>query len=190
MPKETPLIGGHYYHIYNRGNNGENLFIEARNYAYFLNLYTHYIHPVADTYAYCLMRNHFHLLIRLHEDKDSPLHSRAFADFFSTYTKAINHAYHRTGSLFEKPFKRIIVDSDSYFIHLISYIHRNPQKHGFTTDFRTYPYSSYHTIQAQKNSRLQHAQVLAWFGDLQAFENYHLNCNELAIGHLIENDLD
>jgi len=44
--------------IYNRGNNRENLFIEERNYHYFFKLYTHYIYPIADTYAYCPMRNH------------------------------------------------------------------------------------------------------------------------------------
>lgn len=64
MSKEIPLLSGQYYHIYNRGNNGENLFREERNYAYFFKLYIHYIYPIADTYAYCLMRNHFHLLVR------------------------------------------------------------------------------------------------------------------------------
>jgi putative transposase len=194
MLREIPLIGGYYYHIYNRGNNGENLFIEERNYQYFFALYTRYIFPIADTYAYCLMKNHFHLLVRLHEDKDenkdwqSLLFSKAFSNLFSTYTKAINHTYHRTGSLFEKPFKRILVDSDSYLIHLISYIHHNPQKHSFTNDFRTYPYSSYQTIQQQKKSRLDSKQVIAWFGNLQTFENQ--NVDEPTIRHLIEDDFD
>ena len=56
---------GAYYHIYNRGNNRENLLIEKRNYLYFLSLYAKHIEPVAATYAYCLLRNHFHLLIRV-----------------------------------------------------------------------------------------------------------------------------
>ncbi len=62
-----PLIPGSYYHIYNRGNNGENIFHEERNYRYFLQLYLKYIFPVADTYAYCLLLNHFHLLVRIRE---------------------------------------------------------------------------------------------------------------------------
>ena len=60
-----PLHPGVFYHIYNRGNNGEDLFIEARNYPYFLALYAKYVEPVAETFAYCLMKNHFHLLVRI-----------------------------------------------------------------------------------------------------------------------------
>jgi REP element-mobilizing transposase RayT len=60
-----PLIPGCYYHIYNRGNNGENIFREERNYRYFLQLYVKYIVPIAVTYAYCLLANHFHLLVRI-----------------------------------------------------------------------------------------------------------------------------
>lgn len=56
---EPPLFPGHYYHIYNRGNNGEDIFLEARNYDYFLNLYQKYISPIAETFAYCLLKNHF-----------------------------------------------------------------------------------------------------------------------------------
>jgi len=152
MSTQIPLISEYFYHIYNRGNNGENLFIEERNYYYFFKLYTHYIYPIADTYAYCLMPNHFHLLVRIKPQLEQNTYHQAFSNLFSTYTKAINKKYQRTGSLFEKPFKRIHVDSDHYFIALIRYIHQNPQKHGFTNNFRTYPFSSYQTIYQQKKS--------------------------------------
>lgn len=65
MTSPAALQYGQYYHIYNRGNNQENLFREERNYRYFLKLYASYIEPIADTYAYCLLRNHFHLLVRI-----------------------------------------------------------------------------------------------------------------------------
>ena len=61
----SPLQPGVYYHIYNRGNNGEDLFREDRNNLYFLKLYEKYIHPIAEPYAYCLLKNHFHLLVRI-----------------------------------------------------------------------------------------------------------------------------
>ena len=64
MSSPSPLELGKYYHIYNRGNNGESIFLEDRNYTYFLQLYIKYIEPIALTYAYCLLRNHFHFLIR------------------------------------------------------------------------------------------------------------------------------
>ncbi len=62
MSKETPLLPGYYYHVYNRGNNGEDLLIEARNYHYFFELYSRHVFPIAETYAYFLMKNHFHLV--------------------------------------------------------------------------------------------------------------------------------
>ena len=52
-------------HIYNRGNNRENLFKEAKNYPYFLKLYSKHVERVASTFAYCLLRNHFHFFVRI-----------------------------------------------------------------------------------------------------------------------------
>ncbi|SFF48467.1 transposase [Sunxiuqinia elliptica] len=60
-----PLEHNHFYHIYNRGINSCNLFQENTNYEYFLSLYARYISPVANTYAWVLMRNHFHLLVKI-----------------------------------------------------------------------------------------------------------------------------
>jgi len=65
MQTVIPLQPGQYYHIYNRGVNRTNIFVEERNYVYFLKLYAKHISPVAETFAYCLLRNHFHLLVRI-----------------------------------------------------------------------------------------------------------------------------
>jgi len=191
-----PLIPGRYYHIYNRGNNGENIFREERNYRYFLQLYAQYIHLIAETYAYCLMVNHFHLLLRIREAQDCQSSedwqsyvSLQFRNFFSTYTKAMNKAYKRTGSLFEKPFKRKLVDNESYFISLIAYIHRNPQTHGFIDDFRQWPWSSYGVVLSQKPTKVQRDDVLGWFGGRSAFEDGHiLEIDEKLIEPLILDD--
>ena len=64
---QIPLEAHKVYHIYNRGINGTNIFYEERNYAYFLEKYAHYLHNWVDTFAYCLLKNHFHLLIRVKE---------------------------------------------------------------------------------------------------------------------------
>ena len=72
MTTPPPLLYDQYYHIFNRGNNRENIFIEERNYHYFLELYAHHIAPVAETYAYCLLRNHFHLLVRIKSEARNP----------------------------------------------------------------------------------------------------------------------
>lgn len=67
MASLEPIEFGHYYHIYNRGNNGDIIFFEDKNYTYFLSLYLKYIHPIADTFCWCLLKNHFHFLIRIKE---------------------------------------------------------------------------------------------------------------------------
>ena len=70
MPSPPPLSHDCYYHIYNRGNNRETLFKEERNYRDFLKLYAKHIEPIADTFAYCLLPNHFHLLVRIKGEEE------------------------------------------------------------------------------------------------------------------------
>lgn len=202
MTNPTPLHPGHYYHIYNRGNNRENIFIEDRNYRYFLTLYAQYILPIAITYAYCLLKNHFHFLIRLRTYEEQKTWqvsetcqvsevftpkdpSRQFSHLFNSYTKAINKAYGRTGSLFAKPFRRKLVQSDAYFFQLIPYINRNAQHHGLVDDFRDWKYGSYHTILSSQPTQLARADVLDLFGGLAAFTEAHVRGRYDEIEHLI-----
>ena len=70
MTSPSPLLYEPYYHIYNRGVNRENIFIEERNYVYFLGLYAKYIEPVAETFSYCLLRNHFHALVKVKSEEE------------------------------------------------------------------------------------------------------------------------
>ena len=199
MKTTVPLQPGRYYHIYNRGNNREDLFREERNYSYFLQLYARHVYPIADTFAYCLMRNHFHLLVRIKETSQvsetcEVLTPRAisqhFSNLFNAYTKAINKAYGRTGSLFEERFGRIEVASDRYFLQLIFYIHFNPQKHGFVDDFREWAWSSYHTLRAAGDTKLCRAEVLEWFDGEPRFNEFHRGIvDEKAMSPLIDEDL-
>jgi REP element-mobilizing transposase RayT len=202
MQHLTPLLPGHTYHIFTRGNNRENLFREERNYQYFLALYTKHICPIADTFAYCLMRNHLHLLIRISEtagtleqtspgkmDMQTSVATHAFSNLLNAYAKAINKAYGRTGRLFEEHFGRIEVDSDSYFTSLIFYIHFNPQKHGFVSDFRIWPWSSYGALISSKPTHLCRAMVLEWFGGVTRLSEFHAGVvDERAINTCIEDD--
>lgn len=192
----APLQPGMYYHIYNRGNNRENLFLEKRNYPYFLTLYAKHIEPIADTYAYCLLRNHFHLSMRIKTEEEfiktslktsrvletrevlsevskkyNP--SQNFSNLFNAYAKAINKGYGRTGSLFEERFGRIPVTNDSYFTTLIFYIHFNPQKHGFVDDFRDWEWSSYPALVGSGHTKLKRDEVLNIFDGIKGFEAFH-----------------
>ncbi len=204
MKSVEPLQPGRYYHIFNRGNNREDLFREERNYAYFLQLYAKYIHPIADTCAYCLMRNHFHVLLKIREVErktsqvsqtcevlDTPRVSQHFSNFFNAYSKAINKAYARTGSLFEERFGRIEVTSERYFAQLVFYIHFNPQKHGFVDDFREWPWSSYHSLYAIGETKLDRDKVLNWFGGSAQYKALHQGLvEEKTISALIAEDFE
>lgn len=70
MTSPSPLLYDTYYHIYNRGNNRENIFIQERNYDYFMRLYEKHISPIADTFAYSLLRNHFHVSLRTKSEEE------------------------------------------------------------------------------------------------------------------------
>jgi len=208
MTSPSPLKPGVYYHIFNRGTNRENVFIEERNYRYFLQLYLKYIEPVAETFAFCLLKNHFHLLVRMKEIEDlqdpkglqRPLGSVAFSNFFNAYAKAINKAYGRTGSLFQHPFGRIPVLTQSYLMQLVRYIHFNPQKHGLIDDFREWPWSSYHsfvqteTLKVSETFRVltvQRDNVLSWFDDTRGFIAAHqLPIDEKVLAPLTPEDFD
>ena len=196
--KNQPLEPNIIYHVYNRGNNGERIFIEERNYEYFMQLYDKYISPIADTFAYCLMPNHFHFLIRIKENQErgsfeeprssDPI-SKQFATFFGTYSKAINKAYSRTGRLFEDRFKRKPVTNDRYFRTLVTYIHQNPQRHGLIDDFRDWPYSSFGALASHKQTKLAKDEVLDWFDNREGFLDFHQYTTDLkSIQSLIGGD--
>lgn len=199
MTSPSPLLYDTYYHIYNRGNNGENIFIQERNYEHFMNLYFKYVDPIAETFAYCLLRNHFHVSLKTKTEEEivetlkvstgkdpkglkrplgsdglgSAYLSKKFSDFFNAYAKAINKAYDRTGSLFQHPFGRVPITTDRQFWNVIAYIHQNPQKHKFVKDFRDWKWSSYGILIAEKPTKLKRDTVLEWFGGKESYLELH-----------------
>jgi putative transposase len=188
-----PLLHGKYYHIYNRGINGCDLFTEKSNFEYFLNLYDKYLTPVADTSAWVLMKNHFHFLVKIREEDRTllgvskalsgvpnperadkkPLSSRQFSHLFNAYAQAFNKLNHRTGSLFEHPFKRKLIEDTEYFKAVVVYIHNNPVHHGFTQHAMDYPWSSYLTCVSVKPTHIQREAVIGWFNSMAEFKTLH-----------------
>ena len=188
--KTRPLKHGRLYHIYNRGVNREILFKEERNYEHFLRLVRRHIHPIADIYAYCLLRNHFHLLVRIrmkNEIRRSAVEpfwrlppASLFGNCFNAYAKAINTAYRRTGCLFERPFKRKLVHSPDYFRQLVVYIHRNPQKHGLVSSFIDWPHSSFTRFENGSDPLIECSTVMTAFSGLNAFKGAHSDESSVA----------
>ncbi len=188
MEQKQPILHGNYYHIYNRGNNGIDVFLDNDSYYYFLRLYAKYVEPVAETFAWCLLKNHFHLLVRIknkNEIDESQLTynttekpkvidpSRQFSHLLNAYTQAINKRHNRTGSLFETTFERKLVTNEKYLQQLIFYIHNNPVHHGFVKQMSLYPWSSYDTVTSDKPTKLMRAEVIELFSDLENFVYFH-----------------
>jgi len=177
MHKET-FEAGHYYHIYNRGNNKEDIFMENKNYNFFLFRLKKYILPIADVYAYCLLKNHFHIVLRIKSEGDLPgtfknkIHL-PFSNFFTAYAKSINTAYGRTGSLFQEHLQRSKIEKDEYLKQVILYVHLNPVKHKFTNDFKTYIFSSYKTFLSDKPTSIDREYILELFEGKENFEFCH-----------------
>lgn len=137
------------YHIYNRGNNKEVIFFDDENYLFFLQKIKKELSPYCKVLAYCLMPNHFHLMVyttqkgcSFLDEETRPTTSsgqtstkmqvltRKIGTLLSSYTRAINKKYNRTGSLFQQKTKaKCLLDKDEHYPRVcFHYIHQNPLK--------------------------------------------------------------
>ena len=182
------LESDNYYHIYNRANGREKLFVNDTNYNFFLKQYEFYISPIADTFAYCLMPNHFHFLVKIKSEEElrslsgfqtltgigvSKKLSQQFSHFFNSYTQAFNKQQNRKGGLFSRAFNRKRITSEGYLKNTINYIHQNPITHGYTKELDTWKFSSYNSFLSNKSTRIQKQEAFGLFHDKQNFIDYH-----------------
>lgn len=174
-----PILADKYYHIYNRGNNFEETFKDAKDYYLFLWLIKKHLSSICEIYAYALLPNHFHLLIKTTKE----LREREFGKYYATmminYTKFINTREGRSGSLFLNPFKRILIESDDYIKRLVFYIHFNPQKHGLTNHYQNYRFSSFKAFQTELDTLISKKDVFEIFGSKLNFNDFHTYLEEL-----------
>lgn len=183
-----PLLPGHYYHIYNHAVGNDNLFREPQNYYYFLDKFKQFLEGWVTVYTFCLLPNHFHLLVKTNEMKHSEMNpmiskninklysdmvSKQFNRLFKSYSQSINKFYSRRGSLFMQNFKRIEVETDDYFVALVLYIHFNPINHGLTKYLEDWEFSSYSEILYPEPGNISCNKVLDWFGNKDTFELLH-----------------
>jgi putative transposase len=176
------------FHVYNHANGTENVFRCDANYLYFLNKYREFIYPIAETYCYCLMPNHFHLLIKIRSEEKLAKYahlnkknievltkfiSQIFSNFFNCYAKSFNEMFNRKGSLFIRPFKRKKINSDEYLTRIIHYIHYNAVHHGFVKKIDDWPYNSYQSILSDRPTMLERESILKWFGGIDEFIKFH-----------------
>ena len=155
------------YHVYNRGVEKREIFIDEQDYAVFLHLIKYYLSPTeptnnhpllefqtftivrprplinlekeVDLISYCLMPNHFHLIIKQHSIDGV---SKLLLKVATTYAMYFNKRYKRVGYLFQGPYRAVLIENESYLLHLSRYIHLNPIELTGGTPVN-YPYSSY-----------------------------------------------
>ena len=180
------------YRIYNRANGNERLFVSEENYRYFLQKYREYIYPIAHTFCYCLMPNHFHFLVRIKSQREieasinknlqgfgnlegftTAFVSQQFSNFFNAYSKAFNKQNNRKGSLFMHTFKRKKITDTRYLRKLVHYIHHNPIEADLCEKPQEWKFSSYGALLHNAPTLLQKEEVLEWFGDKENFIAVH-----------------
>jgi len=159
-----------YYHIYNKGINGCLIFENDEHKGFYLKQLAKYLLGKISIFGYCLMDNHFHLVIRLNDEEK--IVTQAFSNFFNSYVKAFNKDIDRTGSLFEKHFKRIKLNDENYLKQLIIYVHLNPKYH-LDLKFEDYKYSSYQAFISNKETKIEREEVLRLFGGIENFVFCH-----------------
>jgi REP element-mobilizing transposase RayT len=164
---------GAFYHVIHRGNAGEDIFKSIRDREKFLE----YLQAAVERYGlrihtYCLMTNHYHLLV---ETPEANL-SRAIKWVNVSYASYFNRKRQRHGHLFQGRYKAILVDADEYLKQLSRYIHLNPVRAGMVTELSTYPFSSYPALigQVKAPNWLESTWLLSLFGKSRrnAAKNY------------------
>ncbi|MDQ6961092.1 MAG: transposase [Mariprofundaceae bacterium] len=162
MPRMSRIyLSGSLYHIVLRANANESLFQCVDDSQYFMHLLEEGIERFGHTiYAYCFMKDHVHLLIRMHKE---PL-SRIIHNLTSRYTRNFNRQHQRQGHLFHGRFKAILCDEEDYLYELIRYIHMNPVRQGIASNPDKFLWSSHRTYTGKKElAWLPKQEVLQYF---------------------------
>jgi len=182
-----PFEPMHFYHLYSHAVGAEQLFRTEENYHYFMQRYAAYVPPVAATYAFCLMPNHFHFLIQIRPADDlaqffgkvapdgiwTQRIGQQIGSWLNAYAKAYNRRYQRRGRLFVEGVRRKRVTNERYLYKLVHYIHTNPVHHGFVSDPDDWPFSSYQRLSNDPPAYLEAEIVLGWFGGPVGFRAAH-----------------
>lgn len=168
-----------YYHLYNRGWNRTEIFREDGDYEYFEWLLARHLSPdpVKDTkgrefrhlredvdlVAYCLMPNHFHMLIYQRDDHTI---AQLMSSVLTAYTMYFNRKYTRRGSLFESTYKAVPILEDAQLIHITRYIHLNH------SSYRTWPYSSYKDYLRIPREWIEPKNILELFDSKEKYKEF------------------
>ncbi|GAB4112575.1 MAG: hypothetical protein Kow00103_02290 [Candidatus Caldatribacteriota bacterium] len=180
MPRAARIIScTGIYHIIIRGINQQNIFSSDNDYKKFLHILSKCCRKSAcEIYAYCLMSNHIHLLLKEGLEPLATIMKKIGTSYVSYY----NWQYNRKGHLFQDRYKSEPVEDETYFLTVLRYIHQNPKKAGITENLDSYPWSSYLEY-LEKGTLINTTFSLKIFHQdqdraIQGFINFHNQANE------------
>lgn len=199
MPyRTTPLINDQIYHIFNRGVEKRNIYTDRREYLRFQEIIKYYQQTdpqvkfsqadseqkenlsdkkLVEVIAYCLMPNHFHLLLKQINDNGVSIFIRRLID---SYTRYFNTKNERVGPLLQGPFKAVRIESDEQLIHVTRYIHLNPLVGYLVKDLRDYEWSSYLCYLELNNNKLCQRETVEKLISLKNYERFVLDHADYA----------
>lgn len=161
---------GAFYHITSRGNAKQNIFKTKNDFIDFLNILNENIERYNwKCYAYCLMSNHYHLLIKTLD----PNLSQGMRQLNGIYTQKFNYKHKTVGHLFQGRYKAILIDEEKYFYELVRYIVLNPVRANMVKIPGNYPWSSHREMLANNEyGIIDREDVLNRFDGVQEYEKY------------------
>lgn len=196
MPYQQAVFANQQiYHVFNRGVEKRITFVDKRDYLRFLDTINHYRiktpltrfsfknrpvlnskktdeTPLIELLCYCLMPNHFHLLIRQVENNGI---THFMSQLSNSYTKYFNTKHKRVGPLFQGSFKAVRIENDEQLLHVSRYIHLNPLIDYIVKDLRTYPYSSYPEYLGLSKGFCKKEDILGQFSKRFSYESFVLD---------------
>lgn len=198
--RQTIFANQQIYHVFNRGVEKRTTFLDKKDYQRFLETMNYYQiknppvrfsykdrpamintakngSPLVEILSFCLMPNHFHLLLRQVEEKGITIFLNKLSN---SYTRYFNTRNHRLGPLFQGTFKTARVEDDEQLLHVSRYIHLNPLVSYLTKDLRMYPYSSYKEFLGLAKGFCQKKTVLDFFESPAHYETFVLNQADYA----------
>lgn len=210
------FIPGRFYHVYNRGVAKGEIFLDERDYLVFLRFLKEYLLPedhddlrilqginprripmnccgMVELHTFCLMPNHFHLLIKLLTVEGMTRFMKALG---TNYAMTFNQRYERVGPLFQGVYKSVMIETEAQLLHLSRYIHRNPRKLlARDQPLQGYSYSSYlNYLGMVRQDWLKTEEILGYFaaknprGDYERFVNEVEENGGLVADLVIEDD--
>ena len=154
-------FAGAVYHLTSRGDGRSDIYFEDADRTRFLSLLGE--RHNWQCYAYCLMTNHYHLVV---ETGDASL-SKGMRQLNGVYTQMVNRHHHRVGHVFQGRYKAVLVDKDSYLVEVVRYVLLNPVRANMTRTAGQYPWSSYRAMIGKDicPDWLGKGQLISYFGE-------------------------